>query len=223
MPTEPTQKDVEEYAERIGMDLQNDRELLWIARQGLTKTTPASWKVCQTGPGAVCYFNYQTGETASDCDDLHAKIYKRCKAEKEQGLIEQPPPVIAEKPVQACHAQKEPPGSSSSTSCSKLGISQKTASTIMGTTTSSSTWTDDPAEIEKSADAVLQAFQTSDVKGTSSISKNSLERLFKMIDAESGVMDDEQIQKLLNLLGKDGDVSYTDLVKWVFFPDTVGA
>lgn len=219
MPSEPTQKDVEQYAERIGIDLHNDRDLLWIARQGLTKAAPASWKVCQTGPGAICYFNYQTGETASDCDDLHAKIYKRCKAEKEQGIIAKPPPVMAEKPEQACHAQKEPPRASSSTSCVEFGDTQKTASTTMGTTASSSTWTNDPAALEKSAGAVLEAFQTSDAHGDGKISKNNIDRLFKMLDAESSLMDDTQIQKLLDLLGKDGFVSYPDLVNWVFFPD----
>lgn len=193
MPSEPTQKDVEEYAERIGMDLQNDQDLLWIAHQGLMKTTPSSWKACQTGPGAICYFNYQTGETASDCDDLHAKIYKSCKAKKEQGLVvEIPPPIMAEKPEQACHDHKEPPRASMDDP--------------------------DPVELEKSAGLVLEAFQTSDAKGKGSISKQNLDRLFKMIDAESGLMEDAQIQKLLDILGKDGDVSYPDLVNWVFFP-----
>eukprot|EP00930_Biecheleria_cincta_P060108 TRINITY_DN45798_c0_g1_i1.p1 TRINITY_DN45798_c0_g1~~TRINITY_DN45798_c0_g1_i1.p1 ORF type:complete len:199 (+),score=39.32 TRINITY_DN45798_c0_g1_i1:98-694(+) len=193
MPSEPTQKDIEEYAERIGMDLQNDHDLLWIAHQGLTKTTPSSWKVCQTGPGTMCYFNYQTGETALDCDDVHAKIYKRCKAQKEQGLVlEAPPPVMAEKPAQARKDLKEPPRAS--------------------------TDDPDPEELEKSAGLVLEAFKTSDVQGNGSISKQKLDRLFKMIDAESGIMDDAQIQKLLDILGKDGYISYPDLVNWVFFP-----
>merc|ERR1712014_454394 len=140
--------------------------------------------------GAVCYFNYHTGEAASDFDDMHTKIYKICKAKKEQGLlVETPPPITAEKPEQAYNDHKEPPRTSMDNP--------------------------DPVELEKSAGLVLEAFQTSDAKGRGSISKQNLDRLFKMIDAESGLMDDAQIQKLLDILGKDGYVSYPDLVNWV--------
>ena len=35
MRPQPTQQEVHEYAKWLGMDLEGDKELLWIAREGL--------------------------------------------------------------------------------------------------------------------------------------------------------------------------------------------
>ncbi|KNE54640.1 hypothetical protein AMAG_00601 [Allomyces macrogynus ATCC 38327] len=77
------QPEIEEYAEFLGMDLEKDRELFWIAREGLKAPLPAEWKPCQTESGDVYYFNFETKESIWDhpCDDYYRNMYK---AEKEK-------------------------------------------------------------------------------------------------------------------------------------------
>ncbi|ORZ40410.1 hypothetical protein BCR44DRAFT_1386408 [Catenaria anguillulae PL171] len=41
---EPTQKEIDEYAEFLGMNLEEDADLLWIAREGLKAPLPDAWK-----------------------------------------------------------------------------------------------------------------------------------------------------------------------------------
>lgn len=63
---EPTQEDIEEYAKWLGMDLAEDRELLWIAIEGLKAPLPQGWKACETAEGEMYYFNFDTGESSWD-------------------------------------------------------------------------------------------------------------------------------------------------------------
>jgi centrosomal protein CEP164 len=41
----PTEDEVIEYAKWLGMDLKKDKDLYWIAREGLKAPLPADWKV----------------------------------------------------------------------------------------------------------------------------------------------------------------------------------
>ncbi|RNF08295.1 hypothetical protein TraAM80_02801 [Trypanosoma rangeli] len=59
----PTQEEIEEYAEWLGIDLEKEPSLLWVAREGLRTPLPAEWKACRTGEGEVYYFNFLTGES----------------------------------------------------------------------------------------------------------------------------------------------------------------
>lgn len=64
---EPTEQEVNEYAEWLGMDLESDQDLLWIARLGLVTSLPAPWKPCQCQDGDdIFYFNFQTGASVWD-------------------------------------------------------------------------------------------------------------------------------------------------------------
>lgn len=79
---EPTEKEVLEYADWLGMDLQEDADLLWIAKEGLKAPLPKAWKPCQVGEGGeIFYFNYETGESVWDhpCDEHYRKKLKRAK------------------------------------------------------------------------------------------------------------------------------------------------
>uniref|UniRef100_A0A0G4I5T8 WW domain-containing protein n=1 Tax=Chromera velia CCMP2878 TaxID=1169474 RepID=A0A0G4I5T8_9ALVE len=82
---EPTSEEVKEYAEWLGMDLEKDVDLFWIAREGLKAPLPESWKPCQTAEGDIFYFNYQTGESKWDhpCDEHYKQLFEKKKAEKE--------------------------------------------------------------------------------------------------------------------------------------------
>jgi hypothetical protein len=55
---EPTQDEIVEYAEFLGMNLTEDPDLIWIAREGLKAPLPKDWKPCQTQEGEVCIFTH---------------------------------------------------------------------------------------------------------------------------------------------------------------------
>ena len=44
---EPTEEDIVEYAKFLGMDLREDKELLYIAKEGLKSPLPYPWKPYQ--------------------------------------------------------------------------------------------------------------------------------------------------------------------------------
>ena len=68
---EPSEKEVIEYAKWLGMDLEEDRDLMWIAREGLKAPLPERWKPCKTlDTKEIYYFNFANGESTWDhpCD-----------------------------------------------------------------------------------------------------------------------------------------------------------
>ncbi|KAI9184358.1 hypothetical protein H9P43_003411 [Blastocladiella emersonii ATCC 22665] len=79
---EPTQKEIDEYAEFLGMNLEEDTELFWIAREGLKAPLPPAWKPCQTDTGDVYYYNFESKESIWDhpCDEFYRSMYQREKA-----------------------------------------------------------------------------------------------------------------------------------------------
>ena len=63
---EPTQDEVIEYAKWLGMDLEADKSLLWIAREGLKAPLPENWKPCKTtDTEEIYYFNFATNCVSS--------------------------------------------------------------------------------------------------------------------------------------------------------------
>lgn len=56
--------EVEEYARYLGIDSELDRDLFWIAEQGLLAVPPEPWKACQArGTTEIFFFNFTTGES----------------------------------------------------------------------------------------------------------------------------------------------------------------
>eukprot|EP01083_Nonionella_stella_P009804 28082_1 len=84
----PTNEEIEEYAEFLGMDLQNkeDKELRWIAEAGLKAPLPPEWKPCKTDDADIYYFNFETGESRWEhpCDEYYKKLYKTEKEKQNQ-------------------------------------------------------------------------------------------------------------------------------------------
>lgn len=78
---EPTEQEIREYAEWLGMDLEADIDLLWIARDGLKAPLPQGWRPCQTADGEIFYFNFSTGESVWDhpCDTLCRQTFEEHK------------------------------------------------------------------------------------------------------------------------------------------------
>ena len=73
---EPTDAEIEEYAQWLGMISPDDDDLRWIAREGLKAPLPEHWKPCKTSDGEVYYFNFSTGESVWDhpCDEHYRKV-----------------------------------------------------------------------------------------------------------------------------------------------------
>ena len=85
-PAPPTLAELLEYAKWLGMDPVKEKELMWIAREGLKAPLPEHWKPCRTGGEELYYFNFQTGESMWEhpCDEY----YKTQYAEEKKKLQE---------------------------------------------------------------------------------------------------------------------------------------
>lgn len=87
---DPTEEQVLEYAEFLGMDLKTERHLLWIAREGVAAPVPPPWKTC-TNKGEVFYFNLATEESSWDhpCDEqFRALLEEHRKLPGKPGQLE---------------------------------------------------------------------------------------------------------------------------------------
>ena len=75
---EPTDAEIEEYAQWLGMTSPEDDDLRWIAKVGLKARLPEHWKPCKTPTGEVFYFNFATRESVWDhpCDEYYRKLYE---------------------------------------------------------------------------------------------------------------------------------------------------
>ena len=82
---EPTEEEILEYAGWLGMNLEKEKDLFWIASEGLKKPLPEDWKPCKSPEGHIYYFNFSTGESVWDhpCDDYYRKLYQDEKKKKE--------------------------------------------------------------------------------------------------------------------------------------------
>jgi centrosomal protein CEP164 len=74
---EPTEDEILEYASWLGMDVEQEKELFWIAREGLKAPLPEHWKPCKTNEGEIYYFNFATGDSVWDhpCDAYYKNLY----------------------------------------------------------------------------------------------------------------------------------------------------
>jgi hypothetical protein len=66
-----------EYATWLGMNLPEESELLWVAREGLKAPLPEHWKPCRSEDDEIYYFNFQSGESVWEhpCDDYYRKLF----------------------------------------------------------------------------------------------------------------------------------------------------
>lgn len=73
---QPTEQEIFEYAQSIGIDPIREKDLLFIAREGIVAPLPPDWKPCQDASGDIYYFNFQTGDSVWDhpCDDYYRNM-----------------------------------------------------------------------------------------------------------------------------------------------------
>ena len=50
---QPTEAEIEEYAQWLGMTSPEDDDLRWIAREGLKAPLPEHWKPCKTSVSRI--------------------------------------------------------------------------------------------------------------------------------------------------------------------------
>jgi centrosomal protein CEP164 len=74
---DPTDDEILEYAKYLGMDLNLDRDLFYVAKEGLKAPLPDSWKPCKSPRGQIYYFNFESHELQKEhpCDDYYRKYY----------------------------------------------------------------------------------------------------------------------------------------------------
>lgn len=63
---EPSDEEIQEYAEYIGIDVEKEPDLMWIAKEGLRAPLPEGWRACQTDGNEVYYFDFKSGESLWD-------------------------------------------------------------------------------------------------------------------------------------------------------------
>lgn len=78
----PDVAELRDAAEWLGMDLECDEDLLWLAEEFILAPLPKPWRAyADRNLGEVFYFNKQTGESTwhHPCDEIYRQI---CKEEK---------------------------------------------------------------------------------------------------------------------------------------------
>ncbi|RNC40969.1 putative glutamic acid-rich protein precursor, partial [Trypanosoma cruzi] len=89
---EPTQDEIEDFAEWMGMQLPEDKEFLYIAREGLKAPLPKNWRPCRTNEDDIYYFNFRTGESTWNhpMDDFFRQKFLKMKEEKKSSTVTTP-------------------------------------------------------------------------------------------------------------------------------------
>jgi hypothetical protein len=79
---EPTDTEIADYCEWLGVDPAADRPLMWIVREALKAPLPEHWRLCYTEDRELYYFNVHTGESIWDhpLDAFYKALYKQEKA-----------------------------------------------------------------------------------------------------------------------------------------------
>ncbi|XP_016289313.1 centrosomal protein of 164 kDa isoform X4 [Monodelphis domestica] len=72
----PSEQEIFEFAREIGIDPNNEPELMWLAREGIVAPLPMEWKPCQDITGDIYYFNFANGQSMWDhpCDEHYRNL-----------------------------------------------------------------------------------------------------------------------------------------------------
>ena len=94
--------DIISYADYIGMNLDDDSELLWIADEALQAPEPVGWEECQDPMGNSYYMNNITQMTMTQhpVDYHYQQFYLQMKQQKMLAQHQAQPPAAAP-PTQA--------------------------------------------------------------------------------------------------------------------------
>ncbi|NXL86177.1 CE164 protein, partial [Alectura lathami] len=72
----PSEQEIHDFARDIGIDPEEEPELMWLAREGIVAPLPPQWKPCQDITGDIYYFNFNNGQSMWDhpCDDHYREL-----------------------------------------------------------------------------------------------------------------------------------------------------
>uniref|UniRef100_A0A7S3D1Z0 WW domain-containing protein n=1 Tax=Palpitomonas bilix TaxID=652834 RepID=A0A7S3D1Z0_9EUKA len=79
-----SEDDVLNFAKYLGMDVERDRDLLWIAEEGLIAELPDGWGEYTDEKGRPYYYNHRTDKSQWEhpLDKEYRELYKRMKNDK---------------------------------------------------------------------------------------------------------------------------------------------
>lgn len=71
------------------MNVEEDEDLLWIAREGLTAPLPEPWEAVETGDGEVFFRNKETHEATyvHPMDEEYRELYRQEKQRARKELV----------------------------------------------------------------------------------------------------------------------------------------
>lgn len=80
----PAEDEILQYAAWLGMDVDKDEDLFWIAIAGLQAPLPADWRACKTPEHDIFYFNLTTHVSVWEhpSDELYRHFYLVERAKK---------------------------------------------------------------------------------------------------------------------------------------------
>lgn len=81
---EPTEEEIQEYAQALGFVLPDDNDLLYIAREGLKAPLPPDWRVASTADGDIYYYHKDKREPTWDhpMDEFYKRKFEEEKARR---------------------------------------------------------------------------------------------------------------------------------------------
>ena len=141
---EPTMEEIEQYAEYMGLNLEDeeDRQYIWLLREGLKAPMPPDWKKYRMmDSDDSFYFNGRTGESVWDhpCDIYYKKLLEEEKVKTKKKKEEEKKKKAAQKKTASTShgLTRTDPGKTSLNSRSPLGLTPlKTLSGDPSTSTS---------------------------------------------------------------------------------------
>ncbi|KAL0280990.1 UNVERIFIED_CONTAM: hypothetical protein PYX00_002126 [Menopon gallinae] len=80
----PTDEEIHDYALKIGINVENEPHLLYLARDGLMEALPHGWKPCyDEDRGEIYYFNFKTGKAQWEhpLDEVYRNLVKKVRNE----------------------------------------------------------------------------------------------------------------------------------------------
>jgi hypothetical protein len=82
--SETDMKEVEQYARYLGMDIEEDADLLFVAKFAMEADVPAGWTACIDESGEEFFCNLETGAVQREhpMDDKYKTMYRDFKAKK---------------------------------------------------------------------------------------------------------------------------------------------
>ncbi|XP_068274197.1 centrosomal protein of 164 kDa isoform X2 [Nyctibius grandis] len=72
----PSQQEIHDFAQNIGIDPEKEPELMWLAKEAIVAPLPPGWKPCQDITGEIYYFNFANGQSMWEhpCDGYYSEL-----------------------------------------------------------------------------------------------------------------------------------------------------